>query len=536
MDIKIEKEMMYSDEARKKLLQGVRKLSKAVKTTLGPKGRNVVIGRPYGFPAITKDGVTVAKEVDLDDKFENIGAQMVKEVAGKTADVAGDGTTTATVLAESILTNGLKSVTAGFNPMSIKRGVDKATEVLVSKLNQISIPVVSKEQIEQIAIISANGDKTIGSIIADAVDKVGRDGSITVDESGSTETTLDVIQGMQFDQGYLSPYFVTDVEEQTAVFEKPLILLVDKKISSLQEILDIFQAVAQSGRQLLVISDGMDNEVLSTMVLNKMKGTFKACAVKSPYFGDRRKEVMMDLAVLTGATLFSEDVGRKVSEAKLEDLGSANKVVVSKGNTIIIGGAGDGEQIMDRVSAIRKQIEDSNSPYDIERMKERLAKLVGGIAVINVGASTEIELKEKKFRIDDALSATRAAVEEGMVPGGGIALLKASSLITDEFDNVAEEEKVGVKIVLDAITEPFKQLLLNGGYEPNSILKEIKETCLEDIGFNVATGEKVNMYEVGVIDPTKVTRSALQNAASIAGLMLTTECVISAETKTVNNQ
>lgn len=523
----MKKEIEYSDDVRKKLLKGVEKLSKAVKTTLGPKGRNVVIERDYGFPVITKDGVTVAREVFLDDPFENIGAQMVKEVAGKTADIAGDGTTTATVLSESILTNGLKNVTAGSNPMEIKRGIDYAVNQIVDRLTNISIPVSTREQIEQIAIISANGDREIGSIIAEAMDKVGKDGTITVDDSSSTETCLNIIQGMQFEQGYLSPYFVNNPEAQNVIFEDTSILVVDRKISSLNEVLPILQEVAKNGKSLLIISDGCDTEVLRTMVVNKMKGTLRVCAVKAPYFGDRRKEVLMDIAILTGATLFTEDLGKRLEEASLSDLGSSRKVIVSKGDTVIIDGAGSQENIIDRVSAIRKQIKSSNSPYDIEKMKERIAKLVGGIAVISVGATTEIELKEKKDRIDDALSATRAAVEEGMVAGGGMALLK---VIRDKFDltGLTNDEITGFNIVLKSVEEPFRQLLINGGYEPNSELKELQQLPSDsNIGFNVSNGEKVDMLENGIIDPTKVTRSALQNAASVAALMLTTECVIS---------
>lgn len=527
------KEIEYSDDVRKKLLRGVEKLSKAVKTTLGPKGRNVVIERGYGFPIITKDGVTVAREVFLDDPFENIGAQMVKEVAGKTADIAGDGTTTATVLSESILKNGLKNVTAGSNPMEIKRGIEFAVNEIVKRLKEISIPVVNREQIEQIAIISANGDREIGSIIAEAMDKVGKDGTITVDQSSSTETYLSIIQGMQFDQGYLSPYFITDADTQSVIFEKPYVMVVDKKISSLADVLPLFQEISKSGRSLLIISDGIDNEVLSTMVYNKMQGRLKICAVKTPYFGDRRKEVLIDIAVLTGATLFADEIGKEIKSATLEDLGSANKIIVSKNNTVIIDGSGKTEAVMDRVKTIRKNIEESSSSYDVEKMKERLAKLTGGVAVISVGASTEIELKEKKDRIDDALSATRAAVEEGMVAGGGIALLK---VIREEFKtdlNLTPDEWVGFKIVIDSVTEPFKQLLINGGYEPNSELKELQVLPPEsNVGFNVNNGEKVDMIEIGIIDPTKVTRSALQNAASVAGLMLTTECVISNKQET----
>jgi len=523
----MKREIEYSDEVRKKLLKGVEKLSKAVKTTLGPKGRNVVIERGYGFPIITKDGVTVAREVFLDDPYENIGAQMVKEVAGKTADIAGDGTTTATVLSESILKNGLKNVTAGSNPMEIKRGIDYAVKEIVSRLYEFSIPVNTREQIEQIAIISANGDTEIGHIISEAMDKVGKDGTITVDQSGSTETSLNIIQGMQFDQGYLSPYFVTNPENQTVNFDDAFILVVDKKINSLVEVLPILQLVSKESKPLLIISDGCEGEVLSTLVMNKMRGSLRSCAVKAPYFGDRRKEVLADIATLTGATCFTDDLGKKLENAEITDLGRANKVVVSKGDTVIVDGKGTPEAIMDRVKAIRSQIESSNSPYDIEKMKERIAKLTGGIAVINVGATTEIELKERKDRVDDALSATRAAVEEGMVPGGGIALLKTLRKPFEDL-HLTKDESIGFSIVVDSVVEPFKQLLENGGYEPNSELKELQMLSPDsNIGFNVSNGEKVDMIEIGIIDPTKVTRSALQNAASVAGLMLTTECVIS---------
>lgn len=523
----MKKEIEYSDDVRKKLLNGVEKLSKAVKTTLGPKGRNVVIERNLGFPIITKDGVTVAREIFLDDPFENIGAQMVKEVAGKTADIAGDGTTTATVLAESILSNGLKNIAAGSNPMEIKRGIDFAVNKIIERLNSISIPVSTKEQIKQIAIVSANGDNEIGEIIADAMDKVGKDGTITVDQSNSTETYLNIIQGLQFDQGYLSPYFINNSESQSVILDESYILVIDKKISSLNEIMPILQLVSKENKAILVISEGCENEVLSTMVLNKMKGNLRICAVKSPYFGDRRKDVLQDIAIITGATLFCDDLGKKISEADKSDLGLARKVIVSKNETVIIDGAGKEEKIIERINSIKKQIGLSNSPYDINKMKERISKLTGGIAVINVGATTEIELKEKKDRIDDALSATRAAVEEGMVAGGGIALLKT---IRDEFNlfNLTNDEKTGFNIVINSIVEPFKQLLKNGGYEPNAELKELQKMSSEsNIGFNVSNGERVDMIEYGIIDPTKVTRSALQNAASVASLMLTTECVIS---------
>ena len=520
----------FDEQARKGLLKGVEQLSRAVKATLGPKGRNVVLDKkPYGMPIITKDGVTVARDVELQDEFEQIGAQMIKQVAGKTALVAGDGTTTATVLAQAIFKTGLKNVSAGANPIEVKRGIDKAVDVIVSELHKISVPVDSKQKISQVAIISANGDKEIGTIIADAMQAVGNDGTITVDESNTIETKLTTVQGMQFERGYISPYFVTDVSNQTAVLNNPLVLISENRISNISDLIPILQKISKQGRELLIIADDVDGEALTTLVVNKMKGVVRVCAVKAPYFGDRKKQVLKDIAILTGGQIFCNDNGNALDKiTDYSSLGSAKKIVVEKGITTIIEGHGKQDEIMSRIEQLRSQIAVCTSEYDTEKLKQRLAKLSGGVAIISVGASTETELKEKKDRVDDALHATKAAVEEGIVSGGGVALLKAKRILQHkQFDNMTEDEKSGFDIVMRAIEEPFKQLLTNGAYEPNTLISKIlNEKDDSDLGFNVYEGIECNMIQSGIVDPTKVTRSALQNAASIAGLMLTTECVI----------
>lgn len=538
------KMMKFDEDARKSLLAGVEKLSKAVKATLGPKGRNVVLDRyPYGIPAITKDGVTVAREIELTDEFENIGAQMLKDVAGKTATVAGDGTTTATVLAEAIFKTGLKNVTAGANPIELKRGIDKAVTIVTETLKGFSIPVSSKENIAQVAIVSANGDEEIGNIIADAMEAVGNDGTITVDESNTSETKLTTVEGMQFERGYISPYFVTDVTDQTAVLNNPLILISENRISNMSDLLPVLQKISKDGRELLIIADDIDGEALTTLVVNKMKGVVRVCAVKAPYFGDRKKEVLKDIAILTNAQIFCNDNGNAID--KIEDyssLGEAKKIIVDKDATTIIEGYGDSEAILNRIEQLRNEIASCTSEYDVEKLRERLAKLSGGVAIISVGASTETELKEKKDRVDDALHATKAAVEEGIVAGGGVALLRAKRTINHGdvnsiMETLTNDEKIGYEIVMKAIEEPFKQLLTNGALEPNSAIRDILE-CEDldsNVGINVYTTETIDMIEAGIVDPTKVTRSALENAASVAGLMLTTECII-ANKKEQNQQ
>ena len=517
------KQLMFSEDGRKKMLNGIEQLSRAVKATLGPKGRNVILDKKFGSPLVTKDGVTVAKEIELQDPFENMGAQMVREVASKTSDVAGDGTTTATVLAEAIFRQGLKNVTAGANPMALKRGIDKAVEAIIKELKAISKKVNDREQISQVATISANGDREIGNKIADAMDKVGKDGTITVEEAKSIETTLDVVEGMQFDKGYLSPYFVTSAETMETVLADCYILIYEKKISSLNDMLPLLQTVAKTSKPLLIIAEDVEGEALATLVVNKLRGTLQICAVKAPGFGDRRKSMLEDIAVLTGGKCITEDLGLKLENVKLEDLGKAKKITVDKENTTIVEGAGKQSAIIGRVNLIRRQIEETTSDYDREKLQERLAKLAGGVAVINVGAATETEMKEKKARVEDALHATRAAVEEGIVPGGGVALLRAAKAVKSL--KLEGDESIGADIVLRATEEPLRQLSANGGYEGSIIVREVLERKTNE-GFDVETGTYVDMLKAGIIDPTKVTRSALQNAASIAGLLLTTECMV----------
>ena len=517
------KQLIFSDEARRSVLEGASLLAKAVKVTLGPKGRNVVIDKKYGAPAVTKDGVTVAKEIELKDAYANMGAQMVKDVASKTNDVAGDGTTTATVLAEAIYREGLKNVTAGANPMELKRGIDKAVAAVTEELAKMSKKVSSREQIAQVATISANGDNTIGDIIADAMDKVGKDGTITVEEAKAMETTLDVVEGMQFDKGYISPYFVTDAEAMEAVLEDCYILINEKKISNLNDMLPVLQAVAKEGKQLLIIAEDVEGEALSTLVINKMRGSLNVCAVKAPGFGDRRKAMLQDIAILTGGTCITEDLGIKLENVTANELGKAKRVVVNKENTTIVEGAGKSSAIQGRVAQIKREIAETTSDYDREKLQERLAKLAGGVAVIKIGAATEVEMKEKKDRVDDALHATRAAVEEGIVAGGGVALIRASKAVAEL--KLAGDEAIGADIVVRAVTEPLRQIAANGGYEGSVVVQKVISLNGSE-GFNAATGEYTDMLEAGIIDPKKVSRSALQNAASIAGLMLTTECLI----------
>jgi chaperonin GroEL len=517
------KQLLYDQEARAAVMHGVQKLSGAVKATLGPKGRNVVLDKKWGAPTITKDGVTVAKEIDLSDKFENMGAQMVRQVASKTSDVAGDGTTTATVLAESIYRDGVKNVTAGANPMALKRGIDRAVEAVVAELKTLSKPTKGKKEIAQIATISANNDKLIGDLIADAMEKVGKDGVITVEEAKGVETTLDVVEGMQFDRGYISPYFVTDPEQMEAVLEDALILIHEKKLSALKDLLPLLEQVAKMGKPLLIIAEEVEGEALATLVVNKLRGTFTACAVKAPGFGDRRKEMLKDIAVLTGGEVISEELGIKLENIKLSDLGKAKKIVVEKENSTIVEGAGARKEIEGRIKQIRTQIDETTSDYDREKLQERLAKLAGGVAVIKVGAPTEIAMKEKKARVEDALNATRAAVEEGIVPGGGVALLRAEKAL----DNVKAngDEKVGLEIVRHALEEPIRQIAENAGVEGSIVVQKVKDGT-GAFGFNAETEEYEDLLEAGIIDPTKVARTALENAASIAGLMVTTECLV----------
>jgi chaperonin GroEL len=517
------KQMKYDVDARDAMLKGVEKLSKAVKVTLGPKGRNVILDKKYGSPTVTKDGVSVAKEIELEDPFENMGAQMVREVASKTSDIAGDGTTTATVLAEAIYREGLKNVTAGANPMSLKRGIDKATEALVAALAKMSKKTKSTEELAQVGTISANGDTAIGKIIADAMAKVGEDGPITLEESKTMETSLEVKEGMLFDKGYLSPYFVTNAETMEVMMEDPCILLFEKKISNLQDMLPLLQSVAKSSKPLLIISEDVEGEALATLVVNKLRGTLNVCAVKAPGFGDRRKAMMEDIAILTGGKFITEDLGIKLENVTLEDLGRAKRVTISKDETVIVDGAGKKVNITAREEQIRRQIEETTSDYDREKLQERLAKLSGGVAVINIGAATESEMKEKKARVEDALHATRAAAKEGIVPGGGVALIRAQKAL----DNLKLEgdEAIGAQIVRKACEAPLRQLVDNAGIEGAIVVQEVKKAKGNN-GYDVATGEYVDMIAAGIIDPTKVTRSALQNAASIAGLLLTTECMI----------
>jgi len=518
------KQLQFDESARHALLRGIEKLARAVKATLGPSGRNVILDKKFGSPTITKDGVTVAKEIELEDPYENMGAQLVREVASKTSDIAGDGTTTATVLAESIYKEGLRNVTAGANPTSLQRGIMKAVEAIVEELKKISKKVSDRTEIAQVATVSANWDKTIGEIIADAMDKVGKDGTITVEEAKSIETTLDVVEGMQFDKGYLSPYFVTNAEAMEAVLENPYILIHEKKISSLKDMLPLLEKVAKAGRPLLIIAEDVEGEALATLVVNKLRGTLQVCAVKAPGFGDRRKAMLEDIAVLTGGRCITEDLGIKLENVKLDDLGKAKRVTIDKESTTIVEGEGKQSDIQGRVSQIRRQIEETTSDYDREKLQERLAKLAGGVAVINVGAATETEMKEKKARVEDALHATRAAVEEGIVPGGGVAFIRAQKAL-DNIKGLEGDEKVGVQIVRRAIEEPTRQLADNAGQEGALIVQEVKARKGNE-GYDVATGEYTDLVKAGIVDPTKVTRSALQNAASISGLLLTTEAIV----------
>ena len=519
------KELEFNTEARSRLKKGVDKLTAAVKVTLGPKGRNVIIERKFGSPTITKDGVTVAKEVELEDPIENLGATMVKEVATKTSDNAGDGTTTATILAQAIYAEGLKSVTAGVNPMALKRGIDAAVEVVVDHLAGMAVKTTGKKEIAQVASISANSDQVIGDLIADAMEKVGKDGVITVEEAKGLETTLETVDGMQFDRGYLSPYFVTDPDKMEAALEDPMILIHDKKISSMKDLLPVLEKVAQMGKPLVIIAEDVEGEALATLVVNKLRGTLKVCAVKAPGFGDRRKQMLQDIAILTGGQVISEELGFKLENAVVSDLGTAKRVVIDKDDTIIVDGGGETKAIKGRISEIRVAIDKTTSDYDQEKLQERLAKLAGGVAVINVGAATETEMKEKKARVEDALHATRAAVEEGIVPGGGVALLAAQKPL-DKIKRDDPEEMLGVQIVRRALEEPLRQIAINAGAEGSIVVERVREKKEKDFGYNAAIDKYEDLVKAGVIDPTKVTRTALQNAASIAGLLLTTEAVV----------
>ena len=519
------KELYFNVEARAALKRGIDQLAEAVKVTLGPKGRNVVIDKKFGAPTVTKDGVTVAKEIELSDPLENMGAQMVKEVATKTSDLAGDGTTTATVLAQAIFREGLKNVTAGVNPMALKRGIDKAVTVVIEELKKISVPTAGKKEIAQVGSISANNDPEIGNLIAEAMEKVGKDGVITVEEAKGLETTLETVEGMQFDRGYLSPYFVTDPEKMEAVIEDGYILIHDKKISSMKDLLPILEKVAQLGKPLLIIAEDIEGEALATLVVNKLRGTLRVCAVKAPGFGDRRKAMLQDVAVLTNGQVISEEVGFKLENAVVTDLGRAKRIVVDKDNTTIIDGGGDTDKIQGRIKEIRSAVEKSTSDYDKEKLQERLAKLAGGVAVINVGAATESEMKEKKARVEDALHATRAAVEEGIVPGGGVAFVRAQGALKT-FKTGDADEQIGVDIIRRAIEEPIRMIVQNAGGEGSIVIEKVRASKDNAFGYNALTDTYENLVQAGVIDPTKVTRTALQNAASIAGLLLTTEALI----------
>ncbi len=518
------KELLFSTDARAKLKRGIDALAEAVKVTLGPKGRNVVIDKKFGSPTITKDGVTVAKEVELADPIENLGAQMLKEVATKTSDLAGDGTTTATVLAQAIFREGLKNVTAGANPMELKRGIERAVEAVVEELKKLSFPSAGKKEIAQVGTISANNDKEIGNLIAEAMEKVGKDGVITVEEAKGLETTLETVDGMQFDRGYLSPYFVTDPEKMETALEDAYLLIHDKKISSMKELLPVLEKVAQSGKPLLIIAEDIEGEALATLVVNKLRGTLKVAAVKAPGFGDRRKEMLRDVAVLTGGQVISEEVGFKLENATLNDLGRAKRIVIDKDNTTIVDGKGKENDIQGRINEIKAAVEKTTSDYDREKLQERLAKLSGGVAIINVGAATETEMKEKKARVEDALHATRAAVEEGIVPGGGVAFLR----VLPSLDRLkgTDDEKTGVAIVRRALEEPIRMIAQNAGAEGSIVVARVKESKEKNFGYNAQTDTYEDLVKAGVIDPTKVARTALQNAASIAGLLLTTECVV----------
>jgi len=522
------KDIVFDVRARDAILRGVNTLADAVKVTLGPKGRNVVIEKSFGSPTITKDGVTVAKEIELENRFENMGAQMVKEVASKTSDVAGDGTTTATVLAQAIFREGAKLVAAGHNPMEIKRGIDKAVGLVVGELKKQAKPTKDKKEIAQVGTISANGDSTVGQIIADAMEKVGKEGVITVEEAKGLETTLDVVEGMQFDRGYLSPYFVTDPERMEVVLQDPYILIHEKKISSMKDLLPVLEQVARSGKPLLIIAEEVEGEALATLVVNKIRGVLNTCAVKAPGFGDRRKAMLEDIATLTGGKMIAEDLGIKLENITLADLGRAKRITVDKDNTTIIDGAGSQKDIQARVQQIRTQIEDTTSDYDREKLQERLAKLVGGVAVVNVGAATETEMKEKKARVEDALNATRAAVEEGVVPGGGVAYIRTLKAL--DGSNFSEGERFGMDIVRRSLEEPLRQIVGNGGLEGSVIVNKVKEGQ-GAFGFNAATGTYEDLLQAGVIDPAKVSRTALQNAASVASLMLTTEAMVAERPK-----
>ena len=518
------KDVRFHESARVRMVAGVNVLADAVKVTLGPKGRNVVLERSFGSPTITKDGVSVAKEIELKDRFENMGAQMVKEVASKTSDIAGDGTTTATVLAQSIIQEGMKYVAAGMNPMDLKRGIDKAVEAVVAELQKISKPCTTSKEIAQVGSISANSDADVGKIIADAMDKVGKEGVITVEDGKSLQNELDVVEGMQFDRGYLSPYFINNPEKQSSILEDPFILLHDKKISNIRELLPVLEQVAKQGRPLLIVAEDIDGEALATLVVNNIRGILKTCGVKAPGFGDRRKAMLEDIAILTGGTVISDEVGLKLENATLKDLGKAKRIEIGKENTTLIDGAGDDATIKGRVTQIRAQIEEATSDYDKEKLQERVAKLAGGVALIKVGAATEMEMKEKKARVEDALHATRAAVEEGIVPGGGVAFIRSLAAAgKTKGDN--PDQDAGIKIVLRALEEPMRMIVQNAGDEPSVVLNKVKEGK-GNYGFNAATGQYGDMVEMGVLDPTKVTRCALQNAASIAGLMLTTDAMV----------
>ncbi|HYH41829.1 MAG TPA: chaperonin GroEL [Burkholderiales bacterium] len=523
------KEVKFHESARAKIVAGVNVLADAVKVTLGPKGRNVVLERSFGAPTVTKDGVSVAKEIELKDKFENMGAQMVKEVASKTSDVAGDGTTTATVLAQSIVQEGMKFVAAGMNPMDLKRGIDKAVARTVEELKKLSKPCKSSKEIAQVGSISANGDPEIGKIIAEAMDKVGKEGVITVEDGSGLNSELEVVEGMQFDRGYLSPYFINNAEKQMSLLENPYILLHDKKISNIRDLLPVLEQVAKAGRPLLIIAEEVEGEALATLVVNNIRGILKTCAVKAPGFGDRRKAMLEDIAILTGGTVIAEEVGLSLEKTTLAELGQAKRVEVGKEETTLIDGAGDAKNIEGRVKSVRAQIEEATSDYDKEKLQERVAKLAGGVALVKVGAATEIEMKEKKARVEDALHATRAAVEEGIVPGGGVALLRARSQLKDlKGDN--PDQDAGIKIVLRALEEPIRQIAANAGDEPSVVVNKVLESK-GNVGYNAATGEYGDLVEMGVLDPTKVTRYALQNAASIAGLILTTDAMVAESPK-----
>lgn len=518
------KQLVFSEEARGHALRGVKALSAAVKVTLGPKGRNVVLDKKFGSPTITKDGVTVAKEIELKDPLENMGAQMVKEVASKTSDVAGDGTTTATILAEAIYTEGSKNVTAGANPMALKRGIEKAVEVAVAEIKKLSKPTRDKKEIAQVGSISANSDTAIGELIAAAMDKVGKDGVITVEEAKSMDTSLEFVEGMQFDRGYLSPYFVTDAERMEVVLEDAFILLHEKKISNMKDLLPILEQIAKLGKPFMILAEEVDGEALATLVVNKLRGTLNCCTVKAPGFGDRRKAMLEDIAILTGGRVITDDLGIKLENITIEDLGKAKRITIDKDNTTIVEGAGNASDLEGRIKQIRNQVEDTTSDYDREKLQERLAKLVGGVAVINVGAATETEMKEKKARVEDAMNATRAAVEEGIVPGGGIALLRAIPAL--EKMNLDGDEQIGVNIIIRALEEPLRQIVNNAGMEGAVVVERLKKDSAVNHGFDAQNNQYGDMLELGIIDPAKVTRTALQNAASIAALLVTTECMI----------